>query len=77
MAERKIIPAGTGVAVSYRTGNTTTPDDGTWSAFMTIANSGGALVGTTKNIQFKVEEATSIPWLTPVVRDVSVSYRQP
>jgi hypothetical protein len=69
------VPAGTGVAFSYRTGSTTTPDDGTWTPFMTVPN-GGALAGSSRYLQFKVEETTSVPGLTPVVRDVTLGYKQ-
>jgi hypothetical protein len=69
------VPAGTGVAFSYRTGNTTTPDDGTWTAFTMVPN-GGALAGSSRYLQFKVEETRSVPGLTPVVRDVTLGYKQ-
>jgi hypothetical protein len=69
-------PAGTSVVVSYRTGNTTTPDDGTWSAFTTIAGSGGALAGSSRYLQFKVDETTAVPGLTPVVRDVTIGFQK-
>jgi hypothetical protein len=69
------VPAGTGVSVSYRTGSTNTPDDGTWTAFTTIPN-GGALAGSSRYLQFKVEETAAGPGLTPAVRDLTFVYKQ-
>jgi hypothetical protein len=67
-------PAGTGVVVSYRTGNTPTPD-GTWTAFTTVAAPGGALAGQSRYLQFKIQETTTKPGQTSVVNDLTVVYR--
>ena len=45
-------PAGTGIAISVRTGNTPTPD-GTWSAFTPIASTGGDIPGNTRYVQYR------------------------
>ena len=67
-------PAGTGVVVSYRTGNTPTPD-GTWTAFTTVPASGGVLSGQSRYMQFKIQESTTNPSQTSVVNDLTVIYR--
>src|SRR6185436_7219598 len=68
-------PSGTGVTFSYRTGSTATPDDGTWTAF-TMIPAGGQLAGASRYLQFRVEETTALPGLSPVVRDVTLVYKQ-
>ena len=67
-------PAGTGVVVSYHTGNTPTPD-GTWTAFTTVPASGGVLSGQSRYLQFKIQETTTKPGQTSVVNDLTVVYR--
>ena len=67
-------PAGTTVAVKYRTGNTATPD-ATWTAFTAAPTPGAALTGTSRYLQFMITETTSIPAQTPVVTDVTIVYR--
>jgi hypothetical protein len=68
------IPAGSGAVVSYRTGNTPTPD-ATWTAFTSVADSGAALAGTSRYLQFKIVETTTKPGQTSVVNDLTVVYR--
>jgi len=67
-------PAGTSAAVSYRTGNTPTPD-GTWTAFTTVSGPGAALSGMSRYLQFMIQEATTKPGQTSVVNDITVVYR--
>jgi hypothetical protein len=67
-------PAGTTVAVKYRTGNTATPD-ATWTPFTTVPTAGGPLAGTSRYVQFMITETTSVPAQTPVVSDVTIVYR--
>src|SRR5262249_21461252 len=65
---------GTGVVVSYRTGNTPTPD-ASWTAFTTVSAPGGGLAGTSRYFQFKIQETTTQPAKTPAVNDVTITYR--
>ncbi|OLD19649.1 MAG: hypothetical protein AUJ01_05595 [Acidobacteria bacterium 13_1_40CM_3_65_5] len=67
-------PAGTNVVVSYRIGNTPTPD-ATWTSFATVPSSGAALSGTSRYFQFQLKETTTKPGQTPAVKDVTVVYR--
>ena len=67
------MPAGTGVALSARTGNTATPD-ATWSAFSPIASSGGDIPGSSRYLQYRVQLTTSEPAVTPTLSDVSIAY---
>jgi hypothetical protein len=64
-----ILPTGTSIAISYRTGNTATPD-ATWSAYTTVAN-GGALTGNTRYLQYQAVLATTVTASTPVLKDIS------
>ena len=64
-------PAGTSLAVSVRTGNSTDPDDGTWSAFTAI-DSGISVGRSSRYMQYKVVFNTTNTLLTPVLKDLSV-----
>jgi uncharacterized protein DUF4082/Big-like domain-containing protein/purple acid phosphatase-like protein/type IX secretion system substrate protein len=62
-------PIGASLALSVRTGNTINPDDGTWSAFTAI-DSGIAIGGSSRYIQYKVVFNTTNTFLTPVLKDL-------
>jgi hypothetical protein len=64
-------PAGTSLVVSVRTGNTTNPDDGTWSTFTTV-DSGASVGRSSRYIQYKVVFNTTNPFHTPVLMDLSI-----
>jgi hypothetical protein len=66
-------PAGTAVAVQYRTGNTPIPD-ASWTAFTTVSTSGGALTGASRYVQFTVRETTSDSKQTPMLKDITLRY---
>jgi len=66
-------PAGTSLALSYRTGNTPTPD-GTWTSFTPVNASGGALAGNSRYLMYQAQLATSDTSQTPVLKDVTVTY---
>ena len=68
-------PAGTGIAISVRTGNTPTPD-GTWSAFTPIPTSGGDIAGNSRFVQYRAELTSSDPAQTPTLSEVSIGYVQ-
>jgi len=68
-------PAGTGIALSYRSGNTPTPD-ATWTAFAAVSSSGAPLAGSSRYVQFKVQESTTVPAQTPVLKDVTIGYNK-
>jgi hypothetical protein len=61
------LPAGTAIGVSVRTGNTPKPD-GSWSKWITIPRSGGALAARSRYLQYRVTLSTSVPGVTPVLR---------
>ena len=50
-------PAGTGVAISVRTGNTPTPD-GSWTGFTPIAN-GGSIGANARYVQYRAQLTTA------------------
>ena len=56
-------PAGTGIALSVRTGNTPTPD-ASWSGFSPIAT-GGTIRGTARYLQYRAQLTSSDPATTP------------
>jgi hypothetical protein len=64
-------PAGTSLVLSVRTGNTTDPDDGSWSAYTAI-DSGVAVGRSSRYIQYKVVFNTANTFITPVLKDLSV-----
>ncbi|MBI3464663.1 MAG: hypothetical protein HY000_16650 [Planctomycetes bacterium] len=66
-------PEGTSLAISVRTGDTRTPDDGTWSDFQTVASSGTTLGVTSRYLQYRVEAATTGPERTPVLEEIRFS----
>ena len=65
-------PAGTSVAISIRTGNTPTPEDGTWSAFVLIA-APGAFSAEGRYVQYRADLATSEVEHTPALEDVTIT----
>ncbi len=68
------VPAGTTLAVSYRTGNTPTPD-ASWSAPTTLAGTGGTLVGSGQYLQLTLQFTTTNALKTPVVNDLTLTYK--
>ena len=66
-------PAGTGVELSVRTGNTATPD-GSWSSFSPIANSGDDIPGNSRYVQYRARLTTGDAGQTPALGEVSVGY---
>jgi hypothetical protein len=70
------MPTGTNIVIQYRTGNTATPDDGTWTPLATIPTSGAALSGSSRYFQFTVRETTTNSGQTPVVKDVTLGFQR-
>jgi hypothetical protein len=68
-------PSGTAIVMSYRTGNTPTPD-ATWTTFAAVPASGAPLAGTSRYVQFKVQESTTAPAQTPVLKQVTIGYNK-
>ena len=66
-------PTGTSLALSYRIGNTATPD-GSWTVFVPVASSGAALAGNSRYIQYRATLTTSDPSQTPFLNDVTITY---
>ena len=66
-------PAGTNLALSYRIGNTSTPD-GSWTSFVPVASSSTALAGNSRYIQYRATLTTGDPGQTPVLNDVTITY---
>jgi hypothetical protein len=68
------VPTGTDLTVSYRVGNTPTPD-ASWSAFTTLAGTGGTLTGTGQYLQLSLQLTTTNAIKTPVVNDMTLTYK--
>ena len=66
-------PAGTGILLSVRSGNTTNPDDGTWTGFAPITN-GSAINVHARYVQYQAELSTTNADITPVLKDICISY---
>ena len=66
------MPGGTTIVVQYRTGNTPTPD-ATWTALATVP-AGGALAGSSRYIQYVLQESASNTAQTPAVKDVVITF---
>jgi len=71
------VPTGTTMVVKVRTGNTATPD-GTWSAYTTVAASGGSIGATAKRyMQYQITftTTTTLKSTTPTLRSIGAAYQ--
>ncbi len=68
-------PVGTDIVVSYRTGNSPTPD-ATWTNFVTVPASGAPLAGASRYIQYRIQESTTDLQQTSVVKDVVIGFNR-
>jgi hypothetical protein len=66
--------AGTTNVITYRTGDTPTPD-ATWTSF-TALGAQGAMAGTSRYMQFMVQMTTTNPAKAPAVQDVTVTFKR-
>lgn len=67
-----LVPAGTGVVVSVRTGNTVSPNS-TWSAYKTVAN--GVPVGaTSRYLQYRVVMNSNAPFNAASLQDITFNW---
>ncbi len=66
------VPSGTALSISVRKGDTPTPD-GSWTAYTTVATSGGSVGGSSRYIQYKAELSSTNTNLTPALRDITIS----
>jgi len=62
-------PTGTGVILTYRTGDTLNPDDGSWTEYMAAGSSPAMLAGNSRYIQYRAgletsDEARRLLWMT-------------
>jgi hypothetical protein len=69
-------PTATSLTFDTRTGNSTTPDDGTWSAWSAV--SGGIISSPgSRYIQYRATLGTTDLTNSPVVQQVAISYQSP
>ena len=67
------LPAGTAIGLEVRTGNSATPDDGTWGLFSSVSN-GASLGASGRYLQYRATLSSTDPSVTPVLRDISFAY---
>ena len=69
-------PAGTTVSFETRTGNTTNPDDGTWSTWSPVS---GATITSpdSRYLQYRVTLSSTAASSSPVVESVTMTYQAP
>jgi hypothetical protein len=70
-----VLPSGTSLIVSVRTGNTPAVD-GSWTSFATIPASGASIGASSRYLQYRLQLATSVADRTPTVMDVTVGYNR-
>lgn len=71
-----VTPAGTGLQLLQRQGDTPTPD-GSWTSFTTIPSNGADIGGVSRYIQYRADLSTSDPALTPVLQDIQFACTDP
>jgi hypothetical protein len=71
-----VLPAGTAVSISVRSGNTPVPD-ATWTAFLPLTSSGTTIGGSSRYIQYQALLTTTNTGQTPALNDVTITYSQP
>jgi VCBS repeat-containing protein len=69
-----VLPTGTAVALSVRTGNTPTPD-ASWTAFQSI-NNGSAIGPSSRYLQYRAALSTTDSLSTPQLQDVTIGGTQ-
>jgi hypothetical protein len=69
------IPSGSTSTITYRSGSTPTPDDGTWTAF-TALGTGGVLSGSSRYVQFRIQMTSTTGAKAPVIQDVTVQFKR-
>ena len=69
-------PAGTGIALSVRTGDTPTPD-GSWTSFAQLSGPGAQINASSRYLQYQAVLTSSDPNQTPTLNDVSIGYVAP
>ena len=66
-------PTGTSLTISARSGDTPTPDDGTWSSFAPVSN-GASIGATARYVQYRAVLSTTNVDLTPTFSEISLRY---
>ena len=69
---KSMTPVGTSVAISVRTGNSPTPEDGTWNAFVPVA-APGAFRAEGRYVQYRAALATIDVDRAPAVEEVTIT----
>ena len=72
------VPVNTSLTVSIRTGSTPTPEDGGWTDWAVVANSGDSIAaqGTNRYVQYRLELSSTDATVSPKVSDVTVNFQR-
>ncbi|MEO8216511.1 MAG: N,N-dimethylformamidase beta subunit family domain-containing protein [Acidobacteriota bacterium] len=68
-----LLPPGTSLAMSVRTGNTPIPD-GSWTSFSSIASPGDSIGANSRYLQYQAALTSADPSRTPEVQQVVIGY---
>jgi len=68
------VPSGTTSTMTYRTGQTSTPDQ-SWTSF-TAPGAGSAMTGSSRYVQFAIQLTTTVGTKSPVIQDVTVQFKR-
>jgi hypothetical protein len=69
-------PTGTSLSVDVRSGNTTNPYDGTWTAWQPGIADGGdiSMLGNNRYVQYRVNLSTTDPLATPTLHEITFNF---
>jgi hypothetical protein len=68
-----VTPANTSLAILARVGSTATPDS-TWTSWLPVASSGGAISAVGRDLQYEAVLSTTDSTQTPALQDITFTY---
>jgi hypothetical protein len=66
------LPAGTSIVIETRSGGTSTPDDGSWSAWSAVASDGTVTSTAGRYLQYRVRLVSTDPSQSAVLNDIRI-----
>ncbi len=72
------VPINTSLSVSVRSGSTPTPEDGGWSTWLSVANSGDDIstLGANRYVQYRLDLSSTDANVSPVVSRVTLNFER-
>ncbi len=72
------VPVNTSLSVSVRSGPTPTPEDGGWSSWLTVSNSGDDIssLGANRYVQYKLDLGSTDTAVSPTVSRVTLNFER-